>query len=190
MDPRLQLGHVPGSLLRQGNSGQLGGELPNSNHVLSSLYIQGELSQDQVSCHLHQDLLLPTRLDNLRDSYLGLLEPPLPILARGHGWRDRFAGRKRRRVTEWRGGWLRLTAFSCRSPGSSCQCDNSWISQEGPGCVYNESNLVTFHVNTIFHVVVLLGIAFCPLMSRQDSLLLQKASDSTSQEFVLSCLAA
>lgn len=52
------------------------------------------------------------------------------------------------------------------------------LSNTGPGCVYNESNLVTFHVNTIFHVVVLLGIAFCPLMSRQDSLLLQKASDS------------
>jgi len=30
-----------------------------------------------------------------------------------------------------KGGWLRLTAFSCWSPGSSCQCGNSWISQEG-----------------------------------------------------------
>lgn len=49
----------------------------------------------------------------------------------------RFAGRRRRQVTEWRGGWRRLTAFSCWSAGSSCQCDNSWISQKGndlPGC--------------------------------------------------------
>lgn len=54
------------------------------------------------------------------------------------------------------------------------------LSNTGPSCVQNEPNLVTFHINTIFHVVELLGIAFCPLTSRKYTLLVQKTSESSS----------
>lgn len=54
------------------------------------------------------------------------------------------------------------------------------LSNTGPSCVQKEPNLVTFHINTIFHAVELLGIAFCPLTSRKYTLLVQKTSESSS----------